>query len=207
MLPLELFDRAVYALCATLLVWTLMNHRPEKSSSPVSCPRCPLPPRCGEQSYGLIPLERLFEGSAPAVIVSPYGSRPWGTQSQFAAPEASWIWGPGSSSHPSWVFFTRFRNNSKLALPTTLHIIADQYGIAYLDGELVGTINQNGWVSPEYSKFSLVISPGEHVLIVYVENTIGLGGLIAAMIPPEGNPLNVTDLSWRAKKISKRLQK
>lgn len=202
----QIFDKTAYALAAALLLWSFSDRLPQERPISTSCPRCPMPQRCPPQSYGIIPLEKLFEGSAQVTVVSPFGSRPWGSQSQFAAPEASWIWGPGSSTHPSWVFFTRFRNNSKLEITATLHIIADQYGVAYLDGELLGTINENGWMSPEYSKFSTMLTPGDHVLIVYVENLLGLGGLLAAMIPSEGKPLTFTDASWRCKKISKRLK-
>jgi hypothetical protein len=162
---------------------------------PLQCPPC-------ERSYSLVSSDHLLMGAAQASKVSRYGARPWGSGSHFVEPNAYWIWAPGVSSHSKWLFFTFFTIESSMTIDVTLHLICDQYGVAYVDGNTVTVSKEKGWLTPDYSKSKISLSPGNHLLAIYAENaTQAGGGVIAALVSEEGSTLLYTDTKWKCKKI------
>lgn len=191
----------------------------EPALTPVSAPHIPpapaappastqLPPTCTpcgkNDKYNLVSSEQLLVGSALASQIGRYGSRPWGTSSIFVEPNAYWIWAPGVSSHPKWLFFTFFQVTSSVNIDAVLHVICDQYGVAYVDGNTVAVVKEKGWLTSDYSKTKLSLGPGNHLLAIYAENQSPdtNGGVLAALVSEEGTTLVATDGKWKCKKIS-----
>lgn len=148
----------------------------------------------------MIAVDKLFQGSVPATVIGKYGGRPWGNQSQFVDPAASWIWG-GSNNHANWLFFVKFTNSSKTTVDMTLHLIVDQNGAAYVDGSLVLQSTERGWLTKDYSRTTISVAPGEHLLAVYAENRTETGGVLAALIPHDGATAVYTSDKWSCKKV------
>ena len=175
----------------------------EVNTTRFECKPClPCPDCKPEKSYNIVFYEKLLIGSTKASVVARYGERPWGNASGFVDQKASWIWAPGPTTHPKWIFFTTFQNSSSIDVDLMLHFICDQYGVAYIDGNTVAVCKERGWLQPDYSQVKVTVGPGDHLFAIYAENSVDSGGVIAALVAVEGSTIVTTNESWKCKKIS-----
>lgn len=153
------------------------------------------------KSVSIIPLEKLYSGSVPATVISKYGGRPWGNMSNFADPDAKWLWGV-PNDYSSWLFFTKFTNDANSDIDVEIHLIIDQTGYLYIDGVSILECNEKGWLTTDYSKATVKLTPGEHIIAIYAQNNVGTGGVLASLIQANGTTLVRTDEKWSCKKLT-----
>lgn len=176
------------SVCLNLLTLALVIGLVLKPSKPIK-------ESISTKSISVIPFEKLYSGSVPVTVIANYGGRPWGNESAFIDLTAKWLWGM-PNDYPTWLFFTTFKNES-------VHFISDQYGYLYIDGVAILESKERGWTTSDYAQTTVKLTPGEHIVAIYAENTIGTGGILAALVQRDGATLVKTDEKWSCKKIKK----
>lgn len=109
---------------------------------------------------------------------------PWLDEAGFVDKMAHWIWAVPDSYqnvpfHRTYSFMRTYNNPSSSPVWATVHCIVDNWGFFYLNGQLIGTIENVGWYPPamagpqprEYPKFDVFLQPGRNVFVFACYNT------------------------------------
>lgn len=128
----------------------------------------------------------VFDGGGP-------GSSPWGL-SLFPDPSARWIWNtatPNLSAPIGWASFgRRICVDSETA--ATVYLTVDNAYKLYIDGSPI--LSDTWWPSVESA--GIVLSPGQHDVIVAGRNDGGPAGVLLTILDGSGGVIVHTDTSW-----------
>lgn len=133
--------------------------------------------------------------ASPVTVLGPWYTAPWNVTT-FADKTAQWIWWnkwngqfPNGSApiDPKPVRFQLLVPISgNRDIPVVVHVIADNApqgaNFVKINGKLVGQITDSGWATPNYTKISTSLAPGNNLIEFDVQNMGGGAGLLVSVI-------------------------
>jgi len=128
----------------------------------------------------------IYSKLSPTYSLGPYGVGPWFNRSNFVDPTANWIWhnpnGTGVGPLPATDTFNEICYHSGAnSGEAILHVIFDDYGTVYLNGQYLGFVGREGWLKTNYTRIPSALLPGRNVFRFSVTNTEATAGLLYAV--------------------------
>ena len=138
--------------------------------------------------------------SKPAVVLGPYGMRPWSQWAEWITPNfpidgtVKWIWDSPNAAvdEPSWNyrrFFYKYTNTTGAPITATLSTLIDNTGSLYVNDNLIGN------TTASLMNWQITLPPGESKIEINAANRGGPAG-IAAICKQGSKTLFVSDATW-----------
>jgi hypothetical protein len=112
---------------------------------------------------------------------------------------AEWIWAalPRRSTDPAAFWAVRDFTLAEVPPAVELLALADEEYVAWLNGQRVGSNRYRPGARLDRYAVAELLLPGANRLAVELRSSAGAGGFLAALTAGEGEPVLVTDGSWR----------
>jgi hypothetical protein len=116
-----------------------------------------------------------------------FAGDPWGTASNFVAPDAQWIWNASTAATSAEAnvpitFSNQWWNQTSNNVDAILHVIVDDTATVSLNGTKLRDVEGGGWNTTSYPQIPVTLTPGNNRIDIVATNSGGPAALLVALV-------------------------